>query len=197
MSKNYQSGDVWSRAVTVNGFAVDELRSVLQKSIRRGLVEEAALAAHELFTNGAETEEMLWRRLEIIATEDVGLGMIMAPAIIESLYAQATRMLDRDDRWIYCAHAVRLLATSDELTSDQSHTARSVIRDPFGVVVSDVSGEFLADGSDARTEWLNGLMLLTVIRFEAAIDGTYMFEHAVDASHKEIPLHIVQGQPPA
>ena len=30
MAKNYQSGDVWSRTVTVNGFAVDELRSVLQ-----------------------------------------------------------------------------------------------------------------------------------------------------------------------
>ena len=112
MSKNYQSGDVWSRTTTVNGFAVDELRSVLQKSIRRGLVEEAALAAYELFANGAETEEVLWRRLEIIATEDVGLGLRNAPAIIESLYQQATRMLDRGDRWIYCAHAVRLLATA-------------------------------------------------------------------------------------
>src|SRR5580658_695633 len=112
VSKNYQSGDVWSRAVTANGFAVDELRSVLQKSIRRGLVEEAALAAYELFANGFETEEVLWRRLEIIATEDVGLGLPGAPAIIEALYAQATRMLDRGDRWIYCAHAVRLLATA-------------------------------------------------------------------------------------
>lgn len=108
-----------------------------------------------------------------------------------------TFWLDELPKEVVVTIAVRLLATSDELTSDQSHTARSVIRDPFGVVVSDVSGEFLADGSDARTEWLNGLMLLTVIRFEAAIDGTYMFEHAVDASHKEIPLHIVQGQPPA
>ena len=112
MSKNYQSGDVWSRAVTANGYAVDELRSVLQKSIRRGLVEEAALAAYELFANGSETEEVLWRRLEIIATEDVGLGLTNAPAIIDALYAQATRMLDRGDRWIYCAHAVRLLATA-------------------------------------------------------------------------------------
>jgi replication-associated recombination protein RarA len=112
VSKNYQSGDVWSRAVTANGFAVDELRSVLQKSIRRGLVEEAALAAYELFANGFETEEVLWRRLEVIATEDVGLGLPGAPAIIEALYAQATRMLDRGDRWIYCAHAVRLLATA-------------------------------------------------------------------------------------
>jgi replication-associated recombination protein RarA len=112
VSKNYQGGDVWSRTSTANGFAVDELRSVLQKSIRRGLVEEAALAAYELFANGAETEELLWRRLEIIAAEDVGLGMLTAPAVIEALYAQATRMLDRGDRWIYCAHAVRLLASA-------------------------------------------------------------------------------------
>src|ERR1700689_1765620 len=126
MSKNYQSGDVWSRAVTANGFAVDELRSVLQKSIRRGLVEEAALAAHGLFANGAE---MLWRRLEIIAAEDVGLGMIMAPAIIESLYAQATRMLDRGDRWIYCAHAVRLLATApkDNMSMQLAGGPRAVV----------------------------------------------------------------------
>jgi replication-associated recombination protein RarA len=112
VAKNYQSGDVWSRATTVNGFAVDELRSVLQKSIRRGLVEEAALAAYELFANGLETEELLWRRLEMIATEDVGFGLLHAPAVIEALYAQATRMPERADRWIYCAHAVRLLATA-------------------------------------------------------------------------------------
>jgi replication-associated recombination protein RarA len=129
MAKNYQSGDVWSRAVTANGFAVDELRSVLQKSIRRGLVEEAALAAYELFANGLETEEVLWRRLEIIATEDVGLGLPSAPAIIDALYAQATRMLDRGDRWIYCAHAVRLLATApkDNMSMELAGWTQAVV----------------------------------------------------------------------
>ena len=128
MSKNYQSGDVWSRATTVNGFAVDELRSILQKSIRRGLVEEAALAAYELFANGPETEELLWRRLEIIAAEDVGLGLPTAPALIEALYAQAGRMLDRGDRWIYCAHALRLLATApkDGMSMELAGWARAV-----------------------------------------------------------------------
>ncbi|MGC2403770.1 MAG: AAA family ATPase [Acidobacteriaceae bacterium] len=128
MSKNYQSGDAWSRAVTANGFAIDELRSVLQKSIRRGLVEEAALAAYELFSNGLETEEMLWRRLEIIATEDVGMGLVAAPAIIEALYAQASRMTDRGDRWIYCAHAVRLLATApkDNMSMELAGWTRAV-----------------------------------------------------------------------
>jgi replication-associated recombination protein RarA len=129
VSRNYQSGDVWSRATTVNGFAVDELRSVLQKSIRRGLVEEAALAAYELFANGLETEELLWRRLEIIATEDVGFGAPNAPAVIEALYAQARRMLDRGDRWIYCAHAVRLLATApkDGMSMELAGWARAVV----------------------------------------------------------------------
>jgi len=128
VSKNYQSGDVWSRSVTVNGFAVDELRSVLQKSIRRGLVEEAALAAYELFSNGPETEAVLWRRLEIIATEDVGLGLVNAPAVIEALYAQAQRMADRGDRWIYCAHAVRVLATApkDNMSMELAGWTRAV-----------------------------------------------------------------------
>jgi replication-associated recombination protein RarA len=129
VSKNYQSGDVWSRTTTVNGFAVDELRSVLQKSIRRGLVEEAALAAYELFVNGLETEEVLWRRLEIIATEDVGLGLVSAPAIIDALYTQASRMADRGDRWIYCAHAVRLLATApkDNMSMELAGWTRAVV----------------------------------------------------------------------
>jgi replication-associated recombination protein RarA len=127
--ENYQSGDLWSRATTLGGFAVDELRSVLQKSIRRGLVEEAALAAYELFASGAETEALLWRRLEIIAAEDVGLGLVNAPALIEALYAQATRMADRGDRWIYCAHAVRLLATApkDNMSMELAGWTRAVM----------------------------------------------------------------------
>ena len=112
MSQNYQSQDVWSRATSVNGYAFDELRSVLQKSIRRGWIEEAVLAAFEFFSSGPEAEEVLWRRLEIIAAEDVGFGLMEAPAILEALNAQRLRMVDRGDRWMYSVHAVRLLATA-------------------------------------------------------------------------------------
>lgn len=126
---NYQSQDVWSRTTTANGYSVDELRSVLQKSIRRGWVEEAALAAYELFSTSSETEEVLWRRLEIIATEDVGLGLATAPAIIEALNQQRQRMHDRGDRWIYCAHAVRLLATAkkDNMSMELAGWTREVV----------------------------------------------------------------------
>jgi replication-associated recombination protein RarA len=125
---NYQSQDIWSRTTTQNGYQVDELRSVLQKSIRRGWVEEAALAAYELFVSGPETEEVLWRRLEIIATEDVGLGLVTAPAIIEALNRQRQRMADRGDRWIYCAHAVRVLATArkDNMSMELAGWTREV-----------------------------------------------------------------------
>lgn len=126
---NYQSQDIWSRTATTNGYSVDELRSVLQKSIRRGLVEEAALAAYELFASSPETEEVLWRRLEIIATEDVGLGLPAAPAIIEAMNQQRQRMQDRGDRWIYCAHAVRLLATAqkDNMSMELAGWTREVV----------------------------------------------------------------------
>jgi replication-associated recombination protein RarA len=126
---NYQSQDVWSRTTSANGHSIDQLRSVLQKSIRRGWVEEAALAAYELFSSGPETEEVLWRRLEIIATEDVGFGLPTAPAIIEALNQQRQRMTDRGDRWIYCAHAVRLLATSpkDNMSMELAGWTRQVV----------------------------------------------------------------------
>jgi len=109
---NYQSEDLWSRTTTLHGYPADEVRSALQKSIRRGCIEEAALAAYELFISSKEAEDMLWRRLEIIAAEDVGFGLIEAPALIEALHAQRLRMTDPGDRWIYAAHAVRLLCTA-------------------------------------------------------------------------------------
>ena len=127
--QNYQSQDIWSRTTSANGYGIDELRSVLQKSIRRGWVEQAALAAYELFSSSPETEEVLWQRLEIIATEDVGLGLVTAPAIIEALNQQRKRMHDRADRWIYCAHAVRLLApaTKDNMSMELAGWTREVV----------------------------------------------------------------------
>ncbi len=129
MTQNYQSQDLWSRTTSVNGYAVDELRSVLQKSIRRGMVEEAMLAGYELCASGPETEGMLWRRLEIIATEDVGFGLMQAPALIEALYQQQRRMADGGDRWMYPAHAIRLLATArkDRTTMEMAVWAREVL----------------------------------------------------------------------
>jgi replication-associated recombination protein RarA len=195
VSENYQSGDVWSRARTVNGFAVDELRSVLQKSIRRGLVEEAALAAYELFVNGQETEELLWRRLEMIATEDVGFGLTHAPALIEALYAQATRMPDRGDRWIYCAHAVRLLASApkDSTSMELAGWTRAVVeRGERKAVVEDDMLDMhtrrgVEMGRDLAHWWNRGARLHNRIPGYDPKWGDYLRQLAGAAARREDP----------
>jgi replication-associated recombination protein RarA len=167
MSQNYQSQDVWSRATSINGYPFDELRSVLQKSIRRGWVEEAVLAAYEFFSSGPEAEEVLWRRLEIIATEDVGFGLMEAPAILEALNAQRLRMVDRGDRWMYSVHAVRLLATAkkDNTTMELATWAQfAVARGERRVEVQDFQVDMhtrrgAAMGRDVVHWWTQGAKL--------------------------------------
>jgi hypothetical protein len=145
ISNHPQHEDVWSRAQTINGYAADEIRSVLQKSIRRGLLEEAILAAYEYYCTGPEMEELLWRRLEIIATEDVGYGLINAPVILEAINAQRLRIPPGPDRWIYSAHAVRLLATAkkDRTSMELATWAETVTaRGERKVVVHDYQVDF-------------------------------------------------------
>lgn len=190
MSQNYQSQDVWSRATSVNGFPFDELRSVLQKSIRRGLLEEAVLAAHEFFASGPEAEEVLWRRLEIIATDDVGFGLIEAPAILEALNQQRLRMVDRGDRWMYSVHAVRLLVTAKKdntsmelATWAQFATARGerkVVVEDFMVDLHTRRGA--AMGRDVAHWWSNGAKLSNKLAEEQTPWGKYLDELYLGAS---------------
>jgi replication-associated recombination protein RarA len=117
-------GDPWTRAQTVHGFAADELYSVLQKSIRRGQVENAVIVAYELYASGEDFEDQVWRRLQIISVEDVGYGRLDAPILIRAL-DEFRNAADRSspDRLIYLVHATRMLAlspkdrTSDEMTN--------------------------------------------------------------------------------
>jgi replication-associated recombination protein RarA len=116
--------DPWNQVKTVHGFSADELVSSLQKSIRRGLVENAALVAYEMFLTSPELEDHLWRRLEIISVEDVGFGRIEAPLLIQTLndFRQRTSR-DTPDRVIFLVHAVRLLSSSPkDRTSDEMAT---------------------------------------------------------------------------
>lgn len=118
------AADPWAERQSANGFAADELVSALQKSIRRGMVENAALVAYEMFASGEEFEDKVWSRLEIISVEDVGFGRLDAPMLIHAL-DDFRRRAEREspDRLIYLIHAVRVLAlsakdrTSDEMTT--------------------------------------------------------------------------------
>ena len=113
--------DPWTRVRTEHDFAADEVISALQKSIRRGMVENALLLAYEMFTTSAELEEVLWTRLSVISVEDVGSGSFLEPVVIDALYRMHQRFArGAGDRFLFAAHAIRFLATSQkDRTSDE------------------------------------------------------------------------------
>lgn len=120
MSKVQQPPDPWQRTTTENGFAADEVISALQKCLRRGMLDNTLLLGWEMYLTSPELEEKLWSRLCVIAVEDIGLGNPQAPVLVETLYQQHKRY-DRPtgDRFLFAAHAIRVLATSTkERSSD-------------------------------------------------------------------------------
>lgn len=117
------SDDPWVGVPTRNGLRSDEVISALQKEIRRGHTENAALLAHEMIITSPELEAMVWRRLEAISVEDVGWGELLAPVLIDTLHRfQQAAEPGAGERFLFALHAVRYLASrakdrsSDELT---------------------------------------------------------------------------------
>lgn len=49
--------DPWSKIITRNGYAGDEVISALQKSIRRSLEEQACMFAYEMYISSPELLE--------------------------------------------------------------------------------------------------------------------------------------------
>jgi replication-associated recombination protein RarA len=123
------TADPWWGVVTTHGLPADEVRSSLQKYVRRGLLEEAILAAYELYCTSEAAEDLLWRRAEIMAAEDVGLGSPELPATIEALHSQRLRLPRGGERWLLAAHAVRLLVLSpkDRTSAELSDWAQDMI----------------------------------------------------------------------
>lgn len=67
----------------IGGYIWDEVTSSLQKMIRRGREYEAVYWAYVLHRSGYG--QYLWRRLSIIACEDIGNGEPLIPVVIDSL----------------------------------------------------------------------------------------------------------------
>lgn len=81
INKTSQKNDLTSKQTTLSGSIVDQnaeevetredvqvLKSILQKAVRRGMVEKAMYAAYQL--SNKKTGWILWRRLVIISVED-------------------------------------------------------------------------------------------------------------------------------
>lgn len=110
-----QMYDPWSKIITRNGYAGDEVISALQKSIRRGLEEQACMFAYELYISSPQLEEKLWRRLLTISVEDIGMGNPMAAIMVNNLFQMSRQFEYADgDRPMYFIHAIRYLCQSEK-----------------------------------------------------------------------------------
>ncbi|GAA1299845.1 ATPase AAA [Planotetraspora silvatica] len=113
--------DPWTHVNSVRGFPADELISTLQKSIRRGLLENALLVAREMYESSDELEEVMWSRLLVMSCEDTGSGTFTEPVVLDSLYRMHQHLpRGTGDRWLFAVHAVRFLVsrTKDRTTDE-------------------------------------------------------------------------------
>ena len=107
--------DPWARTKTRNGLNGDEVISALQKSIRRGLVEEACKFAYEMYITSPQMEDKLWRRLLTITVEDIGMGDPNAAILVNNLNQMRLQFYYADgDRPIYFIHAIRYLCACEK-----------------------------------------------------------------------------------
>src|SRR6218665_3081186 len=99
---NHHSTDPWTHVTSLHGIPADDLIAVLQKSIRRGLLENALLAAREMYVTSAELEEQLWLRLCVISCEDTGDGRYFERGFLNPLDRMHQRLGRRTaNRWLF------------------------------------------------------------------------------------------------
>ena len=103
------------KVTTVNGHALPEVVSALQKCIRRGLLDDALYWAVDMYLTGYD--EYCWKRLRIMASEDVGPAEPCLPATIAALYSTYSDLKKKKDeahapQRLQLVHAVILLATA-------------------------------------------------------------------------------------
>ena len=84
------------KMVTVNGYDFFECSSALQKSIRRCDEAEAMFWALELYQSNYA--KYLWKRIIIMASEDVGMAEPSFPAVIMALKQMYDFLLEKKDK---------------------------------------------------------------------------------------------------
>jgi hypothetical protein len=105
------SEDPFAGRTTIHGLPSDEVRSALHKHVRRGRVEQAIRAAVELCRTDAAHEAEMWRRLQVLAAEDVGLGEPAAITVVRACHEAADDTEPGSyDRMVFAAHAAGYLA---------------------------------------------------------------------------------------
>jgi replication-associated recombination protein RarA len=99
--------------ITEQGYDFFEVSSALQKSIRRGLEDDAMYWAVELYNSNYD--EYIWKRLKIISSEDIGLAEPNLSSNIYALYEMYQQQKKNDktggktSHRLFLAHAIVML----------------------------------------------------------------------------------------
>jgi len=127
-----ERNDPWVKVKTAHGLPADQVVSALQKEIRRGNTENAALLAYEIAVSSPDLENYLWQRLMVISVEDVGFGDPNAPVLIHTLYQMLSEFdLSLGERKVLAIHGVRYLCSrlkdrsSDEMYNWVKHAVEN------------------------------------------------------------------------
>lgn len=112
------------QAKTKGGYLLGEVISALQKEIRRGKEEEAMFWAHELIPH---YEAYFWRRMIVIANEDIGVGnpmaMLLIPQLRDSYFEMRQQRGGNGSAKLMLANAVLILCRSPKSRlSDEFNT---------------------------------------------------------------------------
>jgi replication-associated recombination protein RarA len=108
---------------TIGGYDFNEVQSCLQKSIRRGLEQESLFWATELYLSNYSAHA--WVRLQVIASEDVGIADPNVCVQVHTLKQQWEGRKKEPDARLYFIHAVLVLVRS----------AKSRLVDNAGIVM--------------------------------------------------------------
>ncbi|MCP4180903.1 MAG: hypothetical protein GY756_24335 [bacterium] len=141
MSRPY---DPWQKLETKNGLNADEVISGLQKSIRRGEVEDATAFAWEMYITSEEMENFLWMRLQVISVEDIGFGDVSAPILIRTLKDMKNDFsYSAVDRPLFFIHAIRFLCKC--VKDRSSDMLRNIVEKEFAKGRKPVVKDYVLD----------------------------------------------------
>jgi len=91
-------------------YPLDEMKSAYQKAIRRSLEEDALYWAARMHERGYD--EILWRRIHVIASEDIGLAdsnVAVQIAVLHNQYDKSKQDTTHSDGVLFLVHAVMIL----------------------------------------------------------------------------------------
>jgi replication-associated recombination protein RarA len=113
------------------------------------------LAAYEMLSTSADVAEHLWRRLKLIAVEDVGMGEPLAPLLLNCLHDNFRATPGGDT--MMAVHAVRLLATAKKDRTSSEHADLVATKVERGELVVSVPDYALCVHTRAGQEMGRGL----------------------------------------